>query len=506
MILGIFLLSLIITIVCLNKKLFWKKFNEKSPWYFFFDKCVEFFIPLTVVTAFYTVLWVLVEGTSDTTTLGWLESLENFLLSVQDLVAKFKVKPWFAGLFILGFIILDLLLSYFLESSTLASRYKTYHTWSKRVYIIAVLFCSFTFFGNQVGDQIAHLRIRTDKIKQGYAKIQDEAEDILYVSVQQKIYEKVKLSLPPDIRDNIDYPKIINIEMSNLRNNYEKLKLYNAANTSAAEIIKNNDAQIKRNNSAIGERIRYDEPTPDKPNDGKGGKSPRKSPKAQATLESVEKTLANVEAKKSVRTRFISLLKLDGTKELLCQFPKSLTDVAKSRIFKTVVEVYPILEPVVDVFVGTYDKYVESKVKESTNIVAEALLESPEKAEQAAAQEAQKIADSVEVKMNETTITKARKSTGEAKIQIEKLKAVNATVSSSIDSEIRAEQKREIARANAEEDRQLRDKIAEIRKLYSDQRTGDFVCKCYCEQMFLFQTTASSQAECNAICHAGSPC
>src|SRR5215213_227491 len=202
MILGIFIVSLIATIFCINRKHFWKEHNEKSLWYFFFDKCVEFFVPLSIVTGFYTILWGLVEGTSDKTTLGWLESLENFLMSVQSFVSYLKIKPWYAVLIIFGLIIFDLLVTYILQfrksvkndkptESNLASRYKTYHTWSKRIYTVAVLLCSFTFFGNQVGDQIAHLRIRTDKIKQGYAKVQEEAEGMLAASVQQKIYEKV---------------------------------------------------------------------------------------------------------------------------------------------------------------------------------------------------------------------------------------------------------------------------------------------------------------------------
>src|SRR5205085_7453361 len=121
---------------------------------------------------------------------------------------------------------------------------------------------------------------------------------------------------------------------------------------------------------------------------------------SELTVESVESTITNIETKVSARARLISLIKLDSVKQLICQLPKSFTGLAKkSTVLKLVIERYPILEPIVDVFVGTLDKSVEDKVNNSVDKLADALLQKPENAYSIISDEAQKIVDSVEVKI-----------------------------------------------------------------------------------------------------------
>lgn len=442
--------SFILTSFCFKNRKAKKQINENSVGFFFFDKCCEFFVCFSLVLCFYAGLSWLVEGTSDTTTLSRLESLEQFLIKIKDFVSYLKIKPWYAALIIFGLIIIDLLVSYFIFSkyvkspegadadgeqnqSTLASRYKFYHTWSKRIYIVAVLLCSFTFFGNSVtGERVARLRLNIDKIRDGYEKLKEEAEESLMASVQQKIYEKVKESLPSDVKNDFDYPHIINMNLSELYSYNEQLKKYGISNPDFEATVKDYDAQVKRNANIPNEPVNYEEPKAKdvktkepKPKDIKTEKPVDSKAKAAATVKSVEKSVAEVKTKKSFRVRFVSLLKLEGTKELLVKFPGSLTDVTKSKIFGEIVKTHPILEPIVDVFVGTMDKHVEAKVKDSAVIVADALLESPEKAERILIDESKKIADSVEIKKNESAVEKIRRFYADIKVRLSKIKEIN---------------------------------------------------------------------------------
>jgi hypothetical protein len=93
----------------------------------------------------------------------------------------------------------------------------------------------------------------------------------------------------------------------------------------------------------------------------------------------------------------VNLIKLDGSKELLCQFPKTFTNVAKSSVFNNLMVRFPILEPVVDVFVGTFDKSVEQKVKSVTDKVADAMMKDTFAENNVITAESEKIVSTVEI-------------------------------------------------------------------------------------------------------------
>ncbi len=432
MISAIFLSSLILTVICLYKKREWKKVNEKAIRYFFYDKCAEFFGPLLIVSLFYSILSLSVDGTTDKSTLGWLENLENVLESIKGFVSYFKLKPWYAVLAILALLVVDLIISFILKPTDFASCYKTYHTWSKRVYTVVVLLGSFTFFGNQTGEQIAHLRIRTDKIKAGYAEVQEQAEEMLSASVKQKLYEKIIFISSPDTKDLPNYPKDTGDAITSLGQNYEVARKLRIIDSKAVEVIKNYEAYEKPPANLSDKPIRFNEPKTNK-TDGETKISTQKISKnypPDLSVESVGKSISEIKTVKSTRPRVVSLLRLNGVKELLCQFPKSLTEVVKSAVFKEAIKTYPILEPIADVLVGTFDKSVEEKVKASADKVADSLVKQPQKAEKIVAEEAQKIVDAVEVKASPNTLEKIRNFAGKIKNRLEEIGNVNAKISS----------------------------------------------------------------------------
>jgi hypothetical protein len=466
---ALFLISAALAAFCRKRRAAWKARDDKSLRYLFFDKSVDFLIPLAGVALFYSLLSLLVAGTSDRTTLGRLETLEGFFDSLKYYLSYVVFKPWIAALIIGALIVFDLLVTFYLKPSALASRYKDYNKWSKRVYMVVVLLCSFTFFGNQIGEQRARLRLRTDKIKTGYRKLREEAEDALQASVQQQLYDKVRVSLPPDITEAFDYTKDRASAVSGLRQNYTEVKKYGVKDPQADEILARYDRLEKQTSEYSDKPVRYDEPGVIESGGHKVESASAEVNAADETAaspaslklsgETVEAALSELKAKRPLRARLVELLKTDGVKQLLCQFPKSFTSVAKSTIYKNVVGEYPLLEQVVDVFVGTYDKRIEGEVKASADRVADALLENPERVDEVLSAEAKKISDSVEVKPPRTILAKLRSVAAGLKNDLKGIRAATQKVSSSL----AYQQEQEAARTRDEEARAEEARAEEIR-------------------------------------------
>jgi hypothetical protein len=519
---ALFLISASLAAFCRKRRAAWKAHDDKSPWYFFFDKSVDFLVPLAGVTLFYSLLSLLVAGTSDRTTLGRLETLEGLFDSLKYYLSYVVFKPWIAALIIGALIVFDLLVTFYLKPSALASRYKDYNKWSKRVYMVVVLLCSFTFFGNQIGEQKARLRLRTDKIKTGYRKLREEAEDALHASVQQQLYEKVRVSLPPEVAEAFDYTKDEASAVSSLRQNYTEVKKYGVKDPRADEILARYDRLAKQTSEYTDQPVRYDEP---RGIDGSGQKADVTSAEVNAadeaaarpaslklSGETVEAALSELKAKRPLRARLVELLKTDGVKQLLCQFPKSFTSVAKSTIYKNVVGEYPLLEQVVDVFVGTYDKHIEGEVKASADRVADALLENPERVDEVLSAEAKKISDSVEVKPPRTILEKLKSVAAEMKNDLKGIRAATQKVSSSL----AYQREQEAAKTRADEARaeEARQRQAEERYERTSPMENPFgkgtsrddssdVGPCYCVDL---QTGARTyvgirtRAQCTGMC------
>jgi hypothetical protein len=474
---SLFVVSVALTIFCWRQKRRWKKDDNKSSSYFFFDKCVEFFVPLTSVMVLYAILAWMVDGTADQATLGRLQKLESQLNSIHSYVAWFKLKPWIAALFLIGVIVLDLFLSSFFKYKDMASWYTHYNLWSKRVCTVVVLLCCFTFFGNAVGERNAHLRTNTDRIREGYARIQEKAEEILTESVQQQLYEKVQITLPSEIRAGFDYPQNIAAKMEDLRVSLKYADVLGVRDQDAAEIIRRYETSAKEPPGFYEEPIRYSElePVPQ-------SKAKVASPPAETTAASVEKTLAEIETRKPFRSRLIALIKLDGTKQLFCQFPKSFTNVAKSAIFKAAMVKYPLLEPVVDVFIGAFDKSVEEKVKSSADQVADALLKNSGTADQVVAEEAGKIVDSVKVKESPSTLERVKGVLGDFKQRIRDIDVAIKTVEN---------------RMNAAAEAQADDGTDAPRDASGN---GVGSCSCYCGSRRMWGPVITTAAQCRALC------
>jgi hypothetical protein len=222
-------------------------------------------------------------------------------------------------------------------------------------------------------------------------------------AVQEKLYEKVQNSLPANLRADAYLIKIIE-RLGALEVNVHYAK--------AAKVnVEVPSALIERYKTFNPESIRYGEAAsvPESPH---FWNRPSVKPPAGASAQSVERVLNEIETKPGFKQRLASLIKSGGGKQLFCQFPKSFTNVIKSAVFKAAVEKYPIIEPITEVFVGTFDKAVEEKVNSSTERVAEALVKNPSSVNSVIAEESTKIVNSVETKVSPEALERVKRTFG----------------------------------------------------------------------------------------------
>lgn len=148
------------------------------------------------------------------------------------------------------------------------------------------------------------------------------------------------------------------------------------------------------------------------------------------TAESVDNARAAIRAARPLRKRAVALLRTSGGKQLLCQFPKSLTSLAKSASFSAIVEDYPILGPIIDVFVGAFDKSVETRVERATDRVVDALIKDPANSEQIISEAAREIATSTPVDPPPNLWNRIRSEANGVRLRIGEIVRVNRRVSS----------------------------------------------------------------------------
>lgn len=253
---ALFIVSLITTTLCwIAKREEKKKRGIKTLSYFFLDKSLEFFVPLTLVVIFYAFLsWYIGWNNTDQTTIAALEGFQQQMDSLQKYLSWFKFKPWIAALIILGIILLDLFLSIFFSFKDLGAYYRYYGLWSSRIFTVVLLLCCFTFLGETVGEKRAELSSRIDKITEGYSKVRESASQMLTDAVQEKLYEKVENSFPAEIRAAA--------HVKNIDDKLEKLRVsVYYAKTAKVDVIKPSTV-ISDYETFSPEPIKFSETTP----------------------------------------------------------------------------------------------------------------------------------------------------------------------------------------------------------------------------------------------------
>ncbi len=485
MIFAFLIFSVILTVIFTYLKRFWKELDEKAWRIYLYDKLAELFLCSSIACAFFAVLDILVNGTTDETTLAKLESLEGFLLSVKGFAEYIKLAPWQAAIAILVLIAFELLIERFWKPIELSKFFKIFTTWAKRLYITALLLCSFTFSGNQLGENIAHLRIRTDKIRAGYARLDEDAETMLRAAIRQELYDRVWVESPPEFRQVRDYRTAVGDAVVDFTKLNGAIRSY-SLKSSSAEVL-NRYSKYRAWGSPGEHRIlEFPEPKPSGPSAGPNrpppDKPPVRPPLNNATESSVKAAQAAIESKKTTPRRYLSLLKLNSTQELLCQFPKSFTSAVKSQMVAQIKEAFPILEPVIEAFFGAADKVVDEKVKSAATRIADTLHSDPGTFEPTLRNEARAIAETIEVSPKPGTSEKLKNFISALKAELTEIVTELTKLRWLVKEEERleAERKQRIEeQIRIEEERRKRE--AEELKRRRDEEIVD----CYCEGRFM---------------------
>ena len=413
-----------------------KTSHNKTFRYFLFDKGVELTACLWIVVSFYAVLSWIVDGTSDETTLYYLSLLENSLDSLKTFLQSYLIfKPGFSALIMALLLAADIAVAYFIsrESSAVGeesgskkervspvARYLFYQKWSKRVFLVVTLLCSFTFFGNVVlGERVAHLRARTDKIKEGYKEIKEEVETLIAGAVHQRVYEKTEKAysaLPkgvPGKPSPINFHDIIYrrgekaAELDNTYRTYTDTPSTKTAQhkTAVDELV--NQPPVPKESSP--EPISYAQEAPESP--------PVKEPVSEQvkltaraddlSVSKVEKIKTEINSKSKLY-RAVSLFKRADGSDFLCQFPKWLVSAVKSQAIGGLIEEVPFLGPIVDSFTGAITKMVDESIKSKSTEAIDEVLRNPEKFEMTVNKVANEIANSVPIEVSPESVQKAR--------------------------------------------------------------------------------------------------
>ena len=368
-----FITGFILTLLCLNHiRKFKKEGKKKNFAYHFYKNSLEFLIPFVIVTSLYFILSLVISISSESASLQFLIQLEESLEKFKSYFSFFKLSPVgvflvFVVLYVLGIIALGVK-----ESKKLFYLFAKYQKQTRRIYIVIVLFCSFTLLGTQMGEPTNDLQIRIKTIRQDYADLCNETKEAITEEVAYRLYNKVYTSFPSSYQRAFSLPNKIESQANKLRDYYKSAQEQYGIRSKDAESILN-DVSSRVSSSS---RLKYEI---DLSGEMKSNiYSPEPNPK-KISYSKIKDSRAKIEQyRNSLKSRVITLLQVEGGKKVTSQIPKIFSSEFKTTLFRQWIETYPILEPVVDVFFNTLDKEIEMKVETAVDRLVNADIQSPD--------------------------------------------------------------------------------------------------------------------------------
>lgn len=403
-----------ILLLVLIQKLKRNKRHAERWSYHFLVYTIELFVPLTIVAIFYAVLLSGVSNSPDTQTVAALVALEQRIEYLNSIVSRLKLSPTqvlaaLALLFCLGLLRISRA-----KSKQFSGGLKQYQRWIGRVYLLVYLAGCFTLFGSQLGDPLGELRLRMKTIRDGYADVLDDTKDLLTRETQQQLYKKSTDALPPSYAAALALPKEIDKDLSELRTAYSnaqsdykvKIPLVERVLATSSSPVGSNvsdkaEAPLTTDQRPVRERL-------PRPESLRGPHSAAEVPHA-ATVERVQNARRALRELLLKKPATIALMEAEGGRQVIAQLPKSFTDAAKARVFQSLIERYPIVGPVVNVFVNTLDKKIEMRIENSLARLARLVLERPETVSQTIASETDAVVSSASVSVEPSTLADAQR-------------------------------------------------------------------------------------------------
>ena len=416
--------------------------------YHFTVHALDFLIPFAVITISFLLLSLFVSAIADRATFAFLNGVETSLTKIKGAVSVFKITPVIAFCALFLIFLLNLLGMPSIYTLKVFPIYKKYQKVVKKIYTISVILCSFTFFGTQLGDPIAKLRFRIESIREGYGDLQREVEAIVSQEVASKLYDKIYDSPRKWYRENlseaIELSKHISWSHDRYKQYYDLWVSYENRGGSGPD------------NNPTGGPSSGSEPRPSGPGSAPNAIRKYEPPDIQLPLDGFKPTgqpisdfieaseTSPVEPGPTVKfpqievarqylgsyviehkPKAIEFFKSDIGKDLAAQPPKIITSKIKKELFKPLLDHYPILEPLLEVFIGAFDKELESKVKASVQKITDTILKDPRKTREVIDAETAEIVNSKDVSIPSRLLAKAQQA---ANVISEKLKRIKSYI------------------------------------------------------------------------------
>jgi hypothetical protein len=424
----IFIVACGLTVFVFKKTRYLKKqARDKEIRYHFLKSSLEFLVPFTFVMFFYIGLLAVVSLAWESISLQSLIRLEEWLATIHSYIKLKPSKTMVLGLF-LGIYTLGLLRIILLEKrKKLYTDIDIFYKWTKRLYVVFVLLCSFTFLGTQLGEPSNDLRLRIKLTRDGYADVHKQTQEAISEEVAVQLYAKSYDSFSPAYHTALKLPEQIASEANTLRGYYVKAQNEYGVKSIKAEFalsaieahrkaVINLKTEIQMPKDGLHESTNVAKPDPSQI-------SYRKIKEAKVAIENY---------RQKTRSRFITFLTTEDGKRLTIQGAKVMTDILKSELFSPWIKAYPIAEPIIDVFIKAVDDTGEAKIEKTADNATPSIIQSPDNTQPIVNDEASKLAAQTKIKISPEIMEKANQSGQQLEQALTHLKAAKVDLDSGI--------------------------------------------------------------------------
>lgn len=426
----------LMVIALMKKRSLERQRRDRELRYYFVKSSLEFLVPLSIALAFYVGLWAVISLGWERLSLQSLISLEGALATIHSYLANVKLSEFVV---LLGFVAIYLLGLPLLPwrkqepgvkpetREKLYAGFGQFHKWTKRLYTLFVLLCSFTLLGTQLGAPSDELKLRIKLTRDGYADLQQQAQEAVAEEVAGQLHDKVQQSFPPAYHEALKLPEKIGAQANTLRDYYAGAQREHQIKSSKAETVL--AAIATRNKTVAG-----------LPTEGRSAPATGAAPAKVDTPEQRQVSYRQINQAKTALENYrqkagnkmLTFLNTEEGKRLAVQAPKAISDLLKSELVRSLIKAYPIAEPMVDVLADTIDEKVQAKVEKAVDNATRSLVQNPERAEAAVKSEAAAVADQTPVKQPPAAAEKAAQAGRQLQQELASVEAARAEVESGV--------------------------------------------------------------------------
>lgn len=462
-----------------RKRLLQQRGLNRTTTFHLVNSALEFAVPFTIAAFLYLMLWALVVVVPEFASVGRLMELETSLAQIRSAIAIFKLSALHVLVVLAVLLVLRVVLARFQSTGGAYRAFDKYRMVARRAYTLVVLLCSFTLFGAELGAPTDHLTVRINRVREGYADVCRDVEAIVSERIAERLYGQVEAALPQSYRDDLALPPKIGAALTILRTTYEAAqKDHQIRNTTAGSLLERQSQKAARLASRNAQPCLIKE-----------GSSRSTSYAARGiekvTWRGVKRAKAALQKHRPGRpSRTVTLLRTEGGKRLVCHLPKVLTAAARNAALGPLIEEYPILGPVVDVFRRTLDKELEMRVEQAVCRAAQSATIEGMAFEDVVRREVTRVAEDTTVQVSEATRATCTRTGGDLRAELAHVQntkgdidnAVAQSYSARIDGNIRRLSSRDAGTRldAAKELARMGDKLSEshVQRLTRVMRTG----------------------------------